>query len=96
MLFPGAIIIIIAIIVVVAGSFSIFIGCLVGAITYRLSEEVIHKTSLYKKMVGGEKIKKKPWWITPRNWFFISMCSTAMITAYSIAGPAGAFIKWLQ
>ncbi|TET59647.1 MAG: hypothetical protein E3J47_08165 [Candidatus Stahlbacteria bacterium] len=96
MLFPGAIIIVIIITVIVGGCFSIAIGCIGGVIVYRLSELIIHNTKLHKRMTRGEKVDDRSWWIDHRQWFCYGLILSTCIIAYTIAGPLWAFVEWLK
>jgi len=96
MLFPGAIIIAVAVLIVIGGSFSITVGCLGGIAASRLFELVVYNTKLYKRMIRGENIDDYPWWIDQRRWWFAGWCLTTCIVAYTIAGPLWAFVEWLK
>ena len=95
MIFPGGIIIVTIIIFTIGLCFSVAIGCLGGAISYRLFESIAHKTNLYRRIVRGERVDC-PWWINENNWFFIGGCLTTLVIAYTITGPCFAFIEWLK
>lgn len=95
MLFPGAIIIVIIITVIVGGSFSIAVGCLGGVAAGKLSESIIRNTKLYKRMIRGEKIGDRPWWIDRDRWFFCGWILSTCVVVYTIAGPLWTLIEWL-
>ena len=95
MLFPGAIIIISLILIIVGVCFSIAVGALFGIIVGHTADFFIHKTDLYKKRVRGEK-GTYPWWISDKYWFFYGWAISTCVVAYTVAGPIWAFIQWLE
>jgi len=96
MLFPGAIVSVVIVLVIIGGCFSIAVGCLGGLAGVTLFESVVQKTKLYKRMVRGENVGGSPWWIDYHRWFFYGWSLTTCIVAYTITGPLWSFVEWLK
>ena len=98
MLFPGAVLVISFLLVVVGAAFSLSAGAFCGIIVGLASKHFINKSETYNKKISGNKPPKGgwPWWISERYYVFSGWGLFSFIIAYSIAGPIWALIEWLK
>jgi hypothetical protein len=95
MLFPGAIIIISIILVIINVLFSVSIGFIGGCIIHYVAKSIIKESKTYKKMEQGHIIGTYQW-MNATYYFFYGWLLCSSITAYSVAGPMWALVEWLK
>ncbi len=94
MLLPGAIYVAAFILVIVAIAFSVALGSLGGAISFKVSDLIIRRTETWKNLRTGRRMPT-PWWAVQNHWFFTGWVISSLITLYCATGPFFTILKWL-